>query len=56
MRELIRFRETNGWPDEFQPDKEPPGRAQGSPDVAFVRWTNSDGTTDGTGWIQLTFV
>jgi hypothetical protein len=49
-QERFPIRETNGWPEGFEPG-DPPGRGQ-NPDVAFVRWRNADGSVDETGWVQ----
>ena len=51
QKERLRIRDTNGWPENFDLGAKPPGRG-GNPDVAFVQWTNEDGSRDETGWVQ----
>lgn len=49
-QELVRLRETNGWPEDFAPQSEPPDREK-NPDVVFLRWKNEDGSIADTGWV-----
>ena len=50
QKERLTIRETNDWPEGFDPGP-PPDRGK-NPDVAFLRWTNVDGSVDETGWVQ----